>query len=606
MAKDGKGGVAESPVWRFTTTIPPEVGDASPENDSSGVPINVVLSWSATDVDNDNITYDLYFGTDEGNLEKIATDLEESSKLVNLEPDNTYYWKVVAKDGKGGITESPVWSFTTTIPPKIGDASPADRAMNIPLSAVLTWNATDLDGDGISYDVYFGRDNRNLSKVASGISEKSYELEKLGYHTTYYWKVVAKDGKGGITEGPVWRFTTRDIQIVWQKVLGGSDDDEAHSIQRTSDGGYVVAGYTSSNDGDVSGNHGGKDFWVIKLDSDGNIIWQRTFGGSNDDEAYSVQQTSDGGYIVAGYTGSNDGDVRGNHGYKDFWVIKLDENGDMQWQKALGGSSDDEAYSIQQTSDGGYIVVGEESSRDGDVSSHYGMNDIWIVRLNRNGNKVWDRTFGDISNDKAYSVQQTDDGGYVVSGHITKMNGHTVVNRYAWVVKLRRNGSKEWLKTFGDRAEAYSVQQTDDGGYIIVGSTKLYRNFEWDFMTTKLRSNGSILFLRRFGGSGGSDYGYSVLQTGDGNYVVAGVIGSRYGATSGNHGRLDSWIVGLDSGGNVEWQRALGGSDDDWAYSIQQTTDGDYIIAGYTKSTDGDLLGFTNHGGKDFWIVKLK
>ena len=171
--------------------------------------------------------------------------------------------------------------------------------------------------------------------------------------------------------------------IAWQKCFGGSKDDEAKSIQQTSDGGFIVAGKTWSNDGDVTGNHGREDFWAVKLSATGAIQWQKCLGGSGWDVATSIQQTSDGGFIVAGRTNSNDGDVTGNHGNDDFWVAKLSSTGAIQWQKSLGGSGEDKAYSIQQTSDGGFIVAGYTASNDGDVTGNHGYDDFWVVKLSK-------------------------------------------------------------------------------------------------------------------------------------------------------------------------------------------------------------------------------
>ena len=166
-------------------------------------------------------------------------------------------------------------------------------------------------------------------------------------------------------------------------------EDWVYSVTVTPDGGYIVAGYTLSNGGDVRGKHGGADFWIVKLDKDGNVEWQKCLGGSNDDAAYSVAVTPDGGYIVAGVTWSNDGDVSGNHGYGDFWVVKLDGEGNIVWQRALGGNEDDSALSVSVTPDGGYIVAGYTQSYDGDVKGwHEGYDenwkpypDFWIVKL---------------------------------------------------------------------------------------------------------------------------------------------------------------------------------------------------------------------------------
>ncbi len=179
-------------------------------------------------------------------------------------------------------------------------------------------------------------------------------------------------------------------EIEWQKCLGGSKTEIANSIQQTTDNGYIVAGTTWSKDGNVSGNHGGYDFWVVKLNSSGGIQWQKCLGGSDEDMANSIQQTTDGGYIVAGYTKSNNGDVSGKHGWSDFWIVKLNSAGQIEWQKCLGGGISDYAKSIQQTTDGGYIVAGFTESNDGDVNGwHLGFDydwpstDFWVVKLNR-------------------------------------------------------------------------------------------------------------------------------------------------------------------------------------------------------------------------------
>ena len=230
--------------------------------------------------------------------------------------------------------------------------------------------------------------------------------------------------------------------IEWQKCLGGTSWDYAKSIQQTSGGGFIVAGETWSNDGDVSGNHGIVDSWIVKLNSSGDIIWQKCFGGTDDDVAFSIQQTSDGGFIVAGYTSSNDGDVSGNHGGGDYWVVKLDSSGTIQWQKCLGGTDNDEAKSIQQTSDGGYIVAGETWSNDGDVSGNHGNSDYWVVKLNSSGDIEWQKCLGGTVKDIAKTIQQTSDGGFIVAGYTNSNDGDVsgIHGDYYdfWVVKLNK------------------------------------------------------------------------------------------------------------------------------------------------------------------------
>ncbi len=172
--------------------------------------------------------------------------------------------------------------------------------------------------------------------------------------------------------------------IQWQKSFGGSSTDIAYSIQQTADGGFIVGGATASNNGDVTGNHGLNDCWILRLNSGGDLIWQKSFGGSSNDIAYAIQETADGGFIFAGISYSNDGDVSGHHGSSsssDYWVVKLDSSGNLIWQKSLGGSDDDNAYSLQQTIDDGFIVAGFSGSFDGDVTGNHGNWDYWVVKL---------------------------------------------------------------------------------------------------------------------------------------------------------------------------------------------------------------------------------
>jgi hypothetical protein len=186
----------------------------------------------------------------------------------------------------------------------------------------------------------------------------------------------------------------------------------------------VVAGYSLSNNGDVTENHGNyDDYWVVKLNGSGEIQWQKCLGGSSDDRAQSIRQTADGGYVVAGYSLSNDGDVTGHYGGRDYWVVKLSGGGEIQWQKSLGGSGYDEAYSIQQTTDGGYVVAGVSNSNDGDVTGHYGGRDYWVVKLSVSGEIQWQKSLGGSRDDYAYSIQQTMDGGYILAGGSRSTNG---------------------------------------------------------------------------------------------------------------------------------------------------------------------------------------
>jgi hypothetical protein len=214
--------------------------------------------------------------------------------------------------------------------------------------------------------------------------------------------------------------------IQWQKSFGGSNNDVANIVQQTSDGGYVIAGYSSSNDSDITNNHGAADCWIVKLDSTNNLQWQKSFGGSLNEYSYAIQQTTDGGYIVACQSFSNDGDVTGHHGgslHSDFWIFKIDAIGNIQWQNSFGGLFNDNACAVQQTIDGGYIVTGSTASFDGDVTVNFGVDDYWVIKLDISGNIQWQKSYGGTGVDYANAIQQTTDGGFIISGGSTSNDG---------------------------------------------------------------------------------------------------------------------------------------------------------------------------------------
>ncbi len=402
--------------------------------------------------------------------------------------------------------------------------------------------------------------------------------------------------------------------IQWQKSLGGSGNDVPSFIQQTNDGGFIVAGQSNSNDGDVSGNHGSDDFWVVKLNNTGTIEWQKSLGGTIDEIIFSAQQTNDGGYIVAGVSRSNDGDVSGNHASADYWVVKLSSIGAIEWQKSLGGSGFEGANSIQQTDDGGYIVAGGSLSNDGDVSSNYGESDFWLVKLSEVGTIEWQKSLGGSAVDGANSIQQTNDGGYIVAGSSNSndldVSGNHGLDDF-WVVKLNNTGIIEWQKSFGGSATDIPLRivQTNDGGYIVTGWTSSndgdvsgFHGGLNDCWVVKLNNLGTTEWQKSLGGSG-ADYASDIQQTNDGGYIVAGRSSSIDGDVTGNHGTNDYWIVKLTSEGTIEWQKSMGGSMNDLTSAIDQTNDGGYIVAGQSISNDGDVSG--NHGSYDFWVVKL-
>jgi len=356
----------------------------------------------------------------------------------------------------------------------------------------------------------------------------------------------------------------------WNKTFGGSSYDYAYAVQQTSDGGYILAGFTDSF------GAGYDDAWLIKTDANGNKIWDRTFGGSSSDEAYAVQQTSDGGYILAGYT------ISFGAGWVDAWLIKTDTNGNKVWETTFGGSSTDFALAVQQTSDDGYILAGITDSFGA------GYEDAWLIKTDADGNKIWDKTFGGIHSDYAYAVQQTSDGGYILAGYTQSFGAG---KEDAWLIKTDANGNKVWDKTFGggnpDLAEA--VQQTSDSGYILAGVTCSFGDKQGDAWLIKTDANGNKVWDKTFGGSN-PDYAYAVQQTSDGGYILAGYTQS-FGA-----GQYDAWLIKTDTNGNKVWDKTFGGSSNDVANAVQQTSDGGYILAGYTMSFGASWV--------DAWLIK--
>jgi hypothetical protein len=341
----------------------------------------------------------------------------------------------------------------------------------------------------------------------------------------------------------------------WVKIIGGSEDDVGHSVQQTSDGGFILVGWTTSF------GAGKADVWLVKTDASGNIEWDRTFGGSDVDVGYSVQQTNDGGFIIVGYTSPSFWEA-------DVWLIKTDASGNIEWDRTFDRRQWDEGHSVQQTRDGGFIIVGATAS-----FGARGEADVWLIKTDASGNIEWDRTFGGSDWDWGSSVQQTSDGGFIIVGGTASFGaGETDV----WLIKTDANGNKLWDRTFGgrDEDEGRSVQQTSDGGYILVGSTLI-----------RTDANGNKLWERYFSGN-------SVQQTRDGGFILVG--GTEF---LGGEAVL---LIKTDANGNKLWERTFGGRIENYSVglSVQQTSDGGYILLGSTF--------FLGSWGKEFLLIKSR
>jgi len=353
---------------------------------------------------------------------------------------------------------------------------------------------------------------------------------------------------------------------VFMKTFGGEYSGAGRYVQQTSDGGYIIVSST------FSFSAGESDVWLIKTDSAGNKVWAKTFGGVYYDWGWCIQQTSDGGYIITGITGLS-------LGHEIVWLIKTDSSGNLIWNKTFERTGDDRGYFVQQTTDGGYIITGLTS------------NDIWLIKADSNGNKVWDRIFGGTGDDEGRCVKQTSDGGYIITGETSSFGaGESDV----WLIKTKSSGNKEWERTFGGMKEekGYSVQQTTDGGYIITGETSSFGAGESDVWLIKTNSTGDMVWDKVFQEKE-HDKGNYVQQTNDGGYIITG------STRSFGDGSSDVWLIKTNSTGSIVWNKTFGGNYYEYGYCVQQTSDDGYIISG-DKHDDVWLIKTDSAGNKEW------
>ncbi|MFN8284996.1 MAG: T9SS type A sorting domain-containing protein [Chitinophagales bacterium] len=425
--------------------------------------------------------------------------------------------------------------------------------------------------------------------------------------------------------------------IEWQKAICASQLDYLSSILKTQDGGYILGGSSMSDSlYDKTENRKGlTDYWIVKLDINANIEWQNTIGGSDMEFLKSVSQTADGGYILGGYSrsGISADKTESNKGGFDYWVVKLNSSGNIEWQKDLGGSDDDMLNSIKQTADGGYILGGSSASYiSGDkienncpfLDSLNSANkyDFWIVKLNSTGNIEWQNTIGGNLSDDLKSIEQTTDGGYIFGGNSNsymscdKAEHQKGIDDY-WVVKVNSLGVIEWQKTIGGNKTDIleEIKLTADGGYILAGESESAISGDktdtcrgnYDYWLVKINESGNIQWQKTIGGN---DYEYlkSVVLTTDGGYLLGGYSKSRHFGekVDANRGLYDYWVVKLDSSANIQWQKTIGGNENDLLFSICQTSPTQYVVAGYTESGISGEKSTVNCGASDYWILKLK
>lgn len=385
-------------------------------------------------------------------------------------------------------------------------------------------------------------------------------------------------------------------EILWEKTFGGSDADQATHIRNTSDGGFIFLGSSASVDGDLTSNRGGDDVWVVKLDAQGAIEWQRSLGGSDEEEACRVEQTHDGGYILLGTSLSDDGDLTVNSGQRDIWVVKLNASGTLQWQRSLGSNADEAAVSIAQTPDHQYVVLG--TVLYGDELS--GERNYWAAKLNGQGAIVWQKEYGGSSNDVAHALVVTEDDEYILAGTSFSEDGDlptTIIGDFvSWLVKVNSSGAILWSKCYdGENGGIISAASPQPNRYTFLATKgPATAPYHWLFTIDK---QGAIISDKKHTFPK-NHLAEAIIRTADNGYCMTGTAAAL--DSSGGLIGYNTWLVRFASDGNILWEKKL--HDDSatrFGYSTTEAADGGLLVAGMklvVKDTVGDIAA---------WLAKL-
>jgi uncharacterized repeat protein (TIGR01451 family) len=428
----------------------------------------------------------------------------------------------------------------------------------------------------------------------------------------------------------------KDGERIWSKTFGGSGNDRIRKTYLHSDGSFTIIAYSNSNDGDVSGNHGGGDIWVAKISGDGIVIWQRCLGGSLAEDYRNDELLADNSLIIAGFTTSNDGDVTGHHANNDFWIVKLTNSGSLEWQKCLGGNNDDRPRSVISMADGSFIITGFSNSTNGDISGNLGNTDVWVVKLSSSGNLIWKRLYGGILDETGYKAIIANNGNIIVLSETTSTNGNVSGNhgsRDAWILSIDpANGSIVWQRCIGGSGveNVRNMVKDLDGNFIVVSYTASNDGDATgsngkQVLFNKINESGSLLLSKCFGGATSTDlFSYISTISGlvntyrtnlfvdptDNSYLLVATVSSDGGDVNGYHysrpspnALADAWIVKIENNGNIRWQKSIGGSVTDNLVDVQKTGNEEFAFLGYSTSSNGDLE--NNNGGLDLWVLKL-
>ena len=405
------------------------------------------------------------------------------------------------------------------------------------------------------------------------------------------------------------------------QTFGGSQNDVFQSIKSTNDGGYIAVGHTQSSDFDVDfKTNNSFDFWIVKFNTDDSISWNKTFGGSDDDRATDVIQLNDGSFIITGFSRSANVDVSSNAGNYDFWTIKLDANGNLLWEKSFGFSGADQAYTLHKTNDGNILIGGSldvtASGGQGNSrsSAKHAGGDYWLIKIDANGNQIWSRYFGGLFTETLTGIEETDAGNYILTGY-TDSNDTDISNNIGsydfWIVKVSANSDLIWEKNFGGTQidEAFAICKTTDNHFLIAGNSRsddvnLSENYgSSDVWIIKIDVDGNLIWQKNYGGSS-FENALAIIPSTNGGFYATGSSRSSDIDVTNNNGNKDVWILKIDANGNLENQNTVGGSNLDEANSLTELINGDLILAGFSQSSDGVIL--ENKGFSDALLIKIK
>ena len=405
------------------------------------------------------------------------------------------------------------------------------------------------------------------------------------------------------------------------QTFGGSKNDVAKSVVSTVDGGFAVLGYTQSLDGDITDKATENyDFWMLKFDSEAQLEWNKTYGGSGDERWRSLIETSDGGYALLGYSDSSDGDVSSNNGNRDFWLVKINASGVLSWQKSFGYEGEDEGVSIIETYDNHLMLSGVldvtasgGEGNQGRFSTRHAGGDYWAIKITPTGDIVWSRFYGGTFTDSPTGIKETLNDGLISVGGSDSNDVDISNNKGSydfWIVKSDRNGDIVWEKSFGGSEidEARDVISDGTGNHIIVGDTRsndqdvAFNNGAADLWVIKVSNSGELLWNTSIGGSN-FDVARSISTTFNNEFIIAGSSRSSNGDVSKNQGQNDAWVLKLDNSGQLLWETTIGGSEIDFSYDAVQINNGTIVAVGETNSSNGDII--DNKGFTDLLIVQI-